>query len=135
MSVFFNSRFRDLSQLPEGESSDPSNHALLRPDCVLVDDDSLIHLMWKVAASERGKDVLFFSSITELFAITPALDRNTPIYVDANLGNGVRGEDVVAVLVQTGFRSVFLATGYTSEDLGALPANVQVVGKEPPWKN
>lgn len=106
----------------------------LQPDFVLLDDDPLIHLMWQVSGAERGKNVLFFSNAQEFFSIVPSLPLDTPVYIDANLGNGVRGEDVILALWKQGFTQIYLATGYSGDTFPSLPKDVQVVGKEPPWE-
>ena len=122
---------------PEGDAvlveAPPS--AALKPDYVLLDDDPLIHLMWQVSSAERGKNVLFFSNATDFFSILPNLHPETPVYIDANLGNGVRGEDIIVSVVAQGFSRVFLATGYSGDTFPSLPQGVVVVGKEPPWES
>lgn len=124
-----------LSSSQGGEDSVvvPPSEAL-KPDFVLLDDDPLIHLMWQVSGADRGKNVLFFSNAPDLLSIVPNLDLDTPMYIDANLGRGVRGEDIIIALVQQGFRHVYLATGYSGDVFPSLPKEVRVVGKEPPWE-
>jgi hypothetical protein len=105
----------------------------IRPDCVLIDDDFLVHLTWKTSAGQHNKDVLMFESAEGFFDVAASIDRGTPIYVDVNLQNGVRGEDVAREISAAGFDQVFLATGYSPEEVGTFPWVAGVVGKNPPF--
>lgn len=93
----------------------------LRPDVVLIDDDHLVHTVWKVAASTNGKTLGAFSTPREFLAIVGRLDKSTPIYVDSKLGEGVRGEDFAKDLHAQGFRNLYLATGRQSESWPPMP--------------
>lgn len=105
----------------------------LRPDAVLIDDDQLVHTVWKVAASSNGKTLGTFSTPREFLAIVSGLDKSTPIYVDSKLGEGVRGEDFARDLHAQGFWNLYLATGRQSESLPPMPWIKEVVGKKAPW--
>lgn len=115
-------------------SADLAPGSQIRPDCVLVDDDSLVHMTWTVSAAESDKKLMLFSQVEELFKALPHIDRTTPIYLDSNLGGGIRGEDIAIALRSEGFGEIFIATGYSHDSLSALPDGVRVVGKEPPWQ-
>lgn len=108
-------------------------HVELKPDAILIDDDPLVHMMWRSAASDHAKDVLLFSNVDKLREVLPQIDRRTAIYIDAKLGEGVRGEAVAHWLAAEGFHHLFIATGYRPEELAALPSGAQVVSKSPPW--
>jgi len=60
-------------------------------------------------------------------------DKGTPVYVDSDLGNGSKGEEVSKEISQMGFTNIYLATGYRSTDFGPLPWLKGIVGKAPPW--
>jgi hypothetical protein len=104
-----------------------------RPDCVLIDDDFLVHLTWKTSAHQRHKTILMFEHPEAFFAAASGIDRNTPIYVDVNFPNGVRGEEVARNVHEAGFDHVYLATGYSPEEVGSFPWVTAVVGKNPPF--
>lgn len=105
-----------------------------RPDCVLVDDDFLVQMIWQNAADRAGKRLLAFSSAVELEEVRESLPLDVPIYVDLNLGpDSPPGDQVVLRLLAAGHRHVALATGSHEEaslDLAGLP--VAIVGKNPP---
>lgn len=105
----------------------------LRTDAVLIDDDHLVHTVWKVAASTNGKTLDAFSTPREFLAIVGRLDKSSPIYADSKLGEGVRGEEFAKDLHAQGFRNLYLATGRQSESLPPMPWIKEVVGKKAPW--
>lgn len=105
----------------------------LQPDAVLLDDDRLVHTVWKVAARTNGKTLDTYSTPREFLAKVRRLDKATPIYVDSKLGNGVRGEDLAKDLHEQGFRNVYLATGREPGSFPTVPWIKEVVGKNAPW--
>lgn len=102
-------------------------------DCVLIDDDMLVHMTWKMVAREKGLQVTAVSSREEFMGVCGSLDRSTPVYVDSNLGDGVKGEELAKELHDAGFSNIYLATGYAPETFNPMPWIKGVVGKEPPW--
>jgi signal transduction histidine kinase len=102
-----------------------------RFDAILVDDDSLQHLSWQVAAKERGHTLICFSNPDEFYARAARIDINSPLYIDVTLANGARGEDVASRASEMGFKEIYLATGYAPEMILAPSCVRQVVGKDP----
>ena len=105
--------------------------ARVKYDAILIDDDSLVHMTWKMAAKENAKSLLCFSDQGEFLANAAMIDLATPLYIDVSLGNGVRGEGVATKAASLGFTTIYLATGF---DPGAItkPDCVRsVVGKDP----
>jgi signal transduction histidine kinase/CheY-like chemotaxis protein len=103
------------------------------PDAVLVDDDQLVHLTWKLAAESKGIRLGAFSSGTEVLAAAKDLPRRTPIYLDYDLGDGVEGTKIAQDLHALGFRELYLATGRAPDSALRRPWIKRVIGKEPPW--
>lgn len=106
---------------------------LQRPDYVILDDDDLVHMTWQNAAKSNEKTILHFRKPEEIFDCAFRLSRTTSIYVDSQLGNGVKGEDVAKKLSDLGFSEVWLCTGLPSENFKNLPYLRGCVGKIPPW--
>lgn len=102
-------------------------------DCVLIDDDILVHMTWKMAAREKGVGFLAISTKEEFLRQASALPRDVLIYIDSNLGGGVKGQDVARELSTAGFTNLYLATGYSPDQFGAMPWIKGIVGKDPPW--
>ena len=98
---------------------------------VLIDDDELVRMTWRMAANEQGKDLVCFSDPSEFFAVAAKINPSTPIYVDVSLGNGVRGEDVAQRASELGFTEIRLATGYEASALQVPPCVQSVISKDP----
>ncbi|MFO0578074.1 MAG: hypothetical protein U1A78_29055 [Polyangia bacterium] len=104
-------------------------------DCVLVDDDELVHLTWRLAAERAGVRLLTLASAEAALDHIPALAKHTALYIDVKLRGGLSGEQLAYRLHQEGFSNLFLQTGY---DVSTIPAQAMpwlkgIVGKEPPW--
>lgn len=106
-----------------------------RPDAVLLDDDALVHAVWKLAAREGGKRLEACSTPAELWPVVERLGKETPIYVDVNLADGVRGEDVAERLRAQGFLNLYLTTGQRRDTLTAPIGVKGVIGKAAPWND
>jgi hypothetical protein len=75
--------------------------------------------------------MLAFKSVDEFLEGSSTLDRSVPIYIDSNLGNGIRGEVEAKRLFDLGFKNIYLATGYEPDKFPNLPYLSGVVEKEP----
>ena len=102
-------------------------------DAVLIDDDPLVHMAWNMAAKRAGKRVAFFKAPREFLGRQAYLSADVPLYVDAQLGELVQGEQFARELLESGFTNVILATGRDPAAFAHLPWITQVVGKEPPF--
>jgi len=99
---------------------------------VLLDDDFLVHMNWKLAAKAAGAELKSFKTPQELIVAAETLPRDIPLYIDSDLGNGIKGEDIAKDLHEKGFTDITMATGHGAEKFSHLPW-LQVTGKEPPW--
>jgi hypothetical protein len=102
-------------------------------DAVLIDDDALIRSVWSADAKRKGLRFQAFSSASEFLESCAAFDREARVFVDSNLGSGVRGEEVAREIHALGFENVHLATGYEPESFPSMPWIKSIVGKEPAW--
>jgi signal transduction histidine kinase len=102
-------------------------------DAVLIDDDTeLIHSCWKFAAKDKNKNILCFADEEAFLTAVKDIDFLTPIYVDVNLKNGIRGQDVATRVHALGFTNINLATGYAADSV-ERPGFIQnVTGKDFP---
>lgn len=103
----------------------------LKVDVVVLDNDDLIIMMWKIAAHENSKSILCFSNRDALFAKLPEIDHSTPFYVDEDLGNEEKGVVITKELFELGFKNLYLATGYPADQFKHITWVKGVVGKEP----
>lgn len=105
------------------------------PDWVLIDDDSLSHLTWKISAKSSNKQLLSLQTMDEFLKLEMTLPKNVSIYVDENLANGVKGQDVAAYIFNKGFTDVYLTTGHPPDQFGHLKFLKGIIGKDPPSSN
>lgn len=103
------------------------------PDYVLLDDDELVHMVWRHAAKTEGKKVLHFSHPDEFFSYSSKLHKGTAIFVDSQLGNGLKGEDIAKKMAAMGFTELWLCTGFSPANYRGLTYLRGCVGKDPPW--
>jgi len=60
--------------------------------------------------------------------------KDTPIYIDSELGDGVKGEDIAKTLHEKGFTELYMETGHPSEKFAHLTWLKAVRSKEAPWE-
>jgi len=89
--------------------------------------------MWTYAAKEKQKTVDLYFNADSFIAKAAEIDPTTPIYIDSNLGNGLRGELIAKDLYEMGFHEIYLATGYPADDFEPMEWIKGIVGKEPIW--
>ncbi len=99
---------------------------------VLLDDDPLVHMNWKMAAKAAGAELKSFKTPQKFAAAVKTLPRDIPLYIDSELGEGVKGEDIAKELHDKGFTDITMATGHAAAKFAHLPW-LKVTGKEPPW--
>lgn len=116
-------RLVPLSYVPELE----------KPDAIIIDDDRLVHLTWTSMAKAKGKAVRTFQTPNAFFEEEARFDRETPLYVDASLGDNIRGEEISRQASHHGFKNIYLATGHDPREFDPMPWLKGIVKKQPPW--
>ncbi len=106
---------------------------LLKPDCVLIDDDDLVQFSWRLSAKAACRSFIGFTRPEDFFNRSRQFDKTTPIFVDCNLGHGVSGEDIAKQIYEQGFEVIYISTGYSGRTFENLPFLKGVVGKDPVW--
>ncbi len=104
-----------------------------RYDVCLLDDDNLVAMSWRMVSETRNKTFIYFSNPNDFFLKAPTLDFGIPIYVDSNLGNGVKGEEISKKIHEMGFREIYLCTGYQASDFPEMLWIKGIVSKDAPW--
>ena len=99
---------------------------------VLLDDDMLVHMNWKMAAKAAGAEFKSYKTPQDFAADISDLPKDAAIYIDSELGNNIKGEDIAKDLHAKGFSDLSMATGHVPEKFAHLPW-LKVTGKEPPW--
>jgi len=104
-----------------------------RLDAILIDDDPLARMTWSLAASRSGKKFQSFPTVADFLRGASTVGLETPIYVDAELGEGVDGAQESMRIRDIGFQEIYLATGHEAAKFADFKHLCGVVGKEPPW--
>lgn len=99
---------------------------------VLLDDDPLVHLNWRLAAKAAGAELKAFETPGDFYGALGSLPKDAPIYIDSELGGGARGEEIARDLHEKGYSDLTLATGHDAGAFAGLPW-LKVTGKEPPF--
>ncbi|MGB0454252.1 MAG: sensor histidine kinase [Bacteriovoracaceae bacterium] len=102
-------------------------------DAVFIDDDDLVRNLWKIKASLKDVKLKTFSNKDDLIKFLPEIQKFTPIYIDSNLGEDIKGEDLALELHDQGFSEIFLATGYDPSNYEGCHYLKGVIGKTPPF--
>ncbi len=100
---------------------------------VLIDDDPLVRMNWAVAAKRAGKALKTYPDPASFIKDAGDCARDTPIYIDSDLGEGAKGEEAAKELLALGFTELRLATGHDPASFPPLPHIKGIQGKEPPW--
>lgn len=103
------------------------------PSVVLLDDDPLVRMNWKLTARLHGLSFCSFSEPVAFFEALKDWPKDIHIYLDSMLGEDIRGEEIAKTLHGQGYTNLSLATGYDADALPSMPWIKEVVGKEPPW--
>jgi hypothetical protein len=107
--------------------------ATLKPDAVLIDDDTLVHKTWEMGAKLSKKNLVAFKKPEEFLAVAQDYDLNTPIYIDQNLSHGVEGVEIAKTIKELGFFEIYLCTGENPDRFKSYDYIKGVLGKSPPW--
>ena len=102
---------------------------------ILIDDDELIRLTWAQSAKKNNIDLKVYSEPSLFIKESTNFDKNVSIYIDSNLGNGIKGEVVAKEIHDLGFKNIYMSTGYESSHFEEMTHIRKVISKTAPWAN
>lgn len=100
-------------------------------DAIVVDDDELVHMTWKMLSQEKNKSVLLLKKPKELKIQLAFINKKTPLFIDSQLADGVRGEQVAKEFYDLGFKTIYLSTGRDPAEFASMDWIKAIVGKDP----
>jgi signal transduction histidine kinase len=100
---------------------------------ILVDDDELVRLTWAGVAKKKNINFMALKEPNQLDELLKTLTKDTIFYIDSDLSNGLKGEDVAQTLHAQGFSEIYMASGYDKNHFSHLTFLKGVQGKAPPW--
>lgn len=100
---------------------------------ILIDDDELVRQNWKFIAKKKKQELSVFDGPEEFIENSHRYSKSTTIYIDSNLANGIKGEEVAREIHAMGFKNIYIETGYDASGFKEIPWIKGVIGKTPPW--
>jgi hypothetical protein len=100
---------------------------------ILIDDDKLIHLSWRLKAAKSSIDLQCFFAIDDFFSNLNSIPFDSKIFIDSNLGNGILGHEEAEKIYLAGYSEIYLTTGFTDFSLDKYPWLSSVITKHPPF--
>jgi signal transduction histidine kinase len=98
---------------------------------IVIDNDFNIRQLWELVAKKKKRKVICFSGPNEFYSKASQFDPSTPIFIDVELDDDLRGEDVAVIIAKMGFSEIFLSTGHSQKAIAAPACVKGIVGKEP----
>lgn len=102
-------------------------------EIVFIDDYALLTEIWKESAENAGKSINVFTHPNDFTCNLNAYSKDTLIYIDSDLGDNLKGEDIAKTLHEQNYHNIILATGYPKENFKHVTWVKDVVEKNPPW--
>ncbi len=99
---------------------------------VLIDDDILVREAWLMRARRSQVSIEVFETVESFKEVISRFPFSLPIFIDSNLGGGVKGEVFAKELSQLGFTELYLATGYPASSFKPMNWIKGIVTKDPP---
>jgi len=96
-------------------------------DAVLIDDDSLNHLLWQIASKRYSKRVALLFESSEV--LISKISKSVPIYIDYNLNGDLNGIEVAKKFHDNGYEKLYITTGYAIENIAKPNFVIKVLGK------
>ena len=84
---------------------------MINQDVILIDDDRLMHLSWKLYCKKHNIEFHSFRSVEEFIIVAPSFQPSVKIFIDSYLGEGKKGEVESEKIFKLGFLNLYLATG------------------------
>ena len=97
----------------------PKQIAAKAVNVALIDNDKLIRYDWENYAKERGIKFNSFPSVESFLDANIQCD--VSLFIDSDLGENIKGEVIAKDLFARGYKSIYLATGYSDIDLTKYP--------------
>ena len=98
---------------------------------VLIDNDNLIHALWQRECKKHDIEINTFFSIASFCESASDFESETPIFLDSDLGDGIKGEKDGVKIFELGFSNITLQTGHDPHDLDIPNWISAVQGKRP----
>ncbi|MEW5951159.1 MAG: HAMP domain-containing sensor histidine kinase [Elusimicrobiota bacterium] len=99
---------------------------------VLIDDDNLVRKNWEIEARRKNMAIKTYSNPKDFLERIEEFPRDILIYVDGELGEGLKGEEICRLIYEKGFENIYMETGHKEERFKEIVYIKGVIGKEFP---
>lgn len=100
-------------------------------DLIFIDDDIMLTNAWVYHGLTKGMVVASYNSIHAFKIDLNNYAFNTPIFIDSDLKDNIKGQDFAKELYEKGFNNIYLSTGYLPTDFPKMYWIKEIIGKEP----
>ncbi|MFZ4714442.1 MAG: ATP-binding protein [Bacteriovoracaceae bacterium] len=104
----------------------------LNPMIVLIDNDELVRITWENKAKMQKQNLVTYKNFYELKSNLNLHKLDTIFYIDSELGDEKKGEEIARELYELGYRELYLCTGHSPEDFKDMSWLKGVRGKTYP---
>lgn len=102
-----------------------------RADLILIDNEEMHRLNWKIWAEKSGHSLHTFSNPDHFLKDSARYEKSVPVFLDFNLDSGKTAEAFLPAIIKNGFQNVILATAQESLRADQFIGVKDVVGKDP----
>jgi len=100
---------------------------------VLIDDDPLVRKNWEIKARKNGINLKTYANPIDFIKTSHNYPKETQIYLDSELGNDIKGEEIAKELYEKGFKNIYIETGYSKDKFKDNKYIKEMISKEPPF--
>jgi signal transduction histidine kinase len=80
--------------------------------CVLIDDDDLMHAMWDIWAKKNNRRLLMYKNSADLLAELDRFESDADFFIDYHIkGDTMNGGQIAELLHKKGFKNLNICTG------------------------
>jgi len=110
-------------------------HAKIDYDDILIDNNPLVRWQWLKMGKKFRRKVGVFSTVQNFYDTCKNISANT-IYIDSDLGDGIKGEIEAKTIYDLGFKEICLTTNHDPECFDGIQHREyirEIIKKNPPW--
>lgn len=100
-------------------------------DLVLIENEEMHRLTWKLWAKRKGLGILTFVSADEFLLRAARLSKSTPIFMDFNLDDSMTAQNYLPELRRLGFSEIVLVTSHRDLKKEDFIGTKAIIGKDP----
>ena len=100
-------------------------------DLVLIENEEMHRLTWKLWAKRKGLGILTFLSADDFLLRAARLSKSTPIFMDFNLDDSMTAQNYLPELRRLGFSEIVLVTSHRDLKKENFLGTKAIIGKDP----